>query len=325
MTEIRPAFLLSLPRSGSTLLQRLLGAHRHVTTVAEPWFLLPPLYALRPHGAYTEYGHRTTARAIEGLCGNLPGGRADYLAAVAAMATQLYDRLSPAGTRVFLDKTPRYGLVVDELLAAFPDATFILLHRNPLAVVASITASFTGSRWKPHHHKQDLYLLPSRLLDAQQRHPDAFEVVRYEDVVAQPRATVGRLVTALGLEWEEEVLEAFAGVSVAGAVGDPTGVRAYDRVSTEPLAKWQAELASPVRQAWARRYLRWLGAERLALMGYDLDELLEALATIPKTYREVVADVADTAKGVVWSLAEAEISRSKLRSLPRWREIFTHT
>jgi hypothetical protein len=31
-------------------------------------------------------------------------------------------------------------------------------------------------------------------------------------------------------------------------------------------------MAGPLRQAWCRRYLRWLGAERLALMGYDHDE-----------------------------------------------------
>ncbi|MFV1990599.1 MAG: sulfotransferase, partial [Acidimicrobiales bacterium] len=52
VSEIRPAFLLSLPRSGSTLLQRLLGAHSMVATVAEPWLLIPPLYALRDEGVY---------------------------------------------------------------------------------------------------------------------------------------------------------------------------------------------------------------------------------------------------------------------------------
>ena len=38
--NLRLVFLLSLPRSGSTLLQRLLAAHPQVHTVAEPWLML---------------------------------------------------------------------------------------------------------------------------------------------------------------------------------------------------------------------------------------------------------------------------------------------
>jgi len=47
-------FILSLPRSGSTLLQRILGGHSQVHTVAEPWLMLNPLYALRETGIEAE-------------------------------------------------------------------------------------------------------------------------------------------------------------------------------------------------------------------------------------------------------------------------------
>jgi hypothetical protein len=39
-----PLFLLSLPRSGSTLAQRILAAHGGIATTSEPWILLPYLY-----------------------------------------------------------------------------------------------------------------------------------------------------------------------------------------------------------------------------------------------------------------------------------------
>lgn len=325
MTGLRPAFLLSLPRSGSTLLQRLIAAHSQVATTAEPWLLLPPLYALRPDGVYAEYSHVVTVRAISGLIERLPAGRADYLAAVNKMATHVYERLSPPGTRIFLDKTPRYGLVVDDLLATFPEGKFVILHRNPLAVVASIVSSFAGGRWKPYHHKQDLFLLSSRLLDAQQRNPEAFAVLRYEDVVQDPEPTLRGLMTALELEWEPEILTSFVEVSVAGNVGDRTGTRDYDSVSTEPLEKWRQHLASPVRKAWTRRYLRWLGEERLEIMGYDLSELMDELDAIPNQYLWTIPDAVDALRGTAWSVSEIEIVRSKMRSLPHWREIFTHT
>ncbi|MBA3701438.1 MAG: sulfotransferase [Rubrobacteraceae bacterium] len=42
-----PLFLLSLPRSGSTLAQRFLAAHDAIATASEPWILLPYFYTLR--------------------------------------------------------------------------------------------------------------------------------------------------------------------------------------------------------------------------------------------------------------------------------------
>lgn len=324
MSEITPVFLLSLPRSGSTLLQRLLAAHSQVATVAEPWVLLAPLYALRSEGVYAEYGHRTAAKAVSGLLDQLPEGRGDYLMAVAAMASSIYERLAPPGTKMFLDKTPRYGLVVDDLIAAFPDAHFIVLHRNPLAVVASISSTFDSGSWKPYRHKQDLYLLSERLLRACTERPDAFTVVRYEQLLSEPETTMRTLVDTLGLEWEDPILASFTEVSVAGRVGDPTGVEQYDHLSSEPLVKWRTHLNTPIRKAWSRRYLKWLGSARLATMGYELHELMTELDEIPLRYSKLPADLANAIKGLVWSLGEVEIARDKLRDLRRLSRLFTH-
>lgn len=302
----------------------MLGAHSKIATVAEPWLLIPMLYSLRYEGVYAEYGHRVAARAIEGMTRTLPNGREDYLQAIADTAIGIYDQLAEPGTSVFLDKTPRYGLVVDELVSAFPDATFIVLHRSPLAVVASIVSTFLDGRWKPYHHKQDLYLLAERLLTAQRDNPEAFTVVRFEDVIKDPRRTLGRILDSLGLEWEDGVLTSFADVSVKGPVGDPTGIRDYQGLSREPLDKWREQLDSPVRQIWMKRYLRWLGHERLELMGYSLDDLLGQLNEAPTSNTRLVTDLADSAKGLLWSTFEVEIARDKLRELPSWHRVFTH-
>ena len=52
MTEVAPVFLLSLPRSGSTLLQRLLAVSPEVATAPEPWFLLPLVQSTRATGTH---------------------------------------------------------------------------------------------------------------------------------------------------------------------------------------------------------------------------------------------------------------------------------
>jgi hypothetical protein len=47
----------------------------------------------------------------------------------------LYTRAA-GEARYFLDKTPRYHYVVDDLFRVFPEAKTIFLWRNPLAIVA---------------------------------------------------------------------------------------------------------------------------------------------------------------------------------------------
>src|SRR6516165_4829830 len=48
-------FLFSQPRAGSTLLQRILGRHPDIHTVAEPWIMLPSFYVMRPDRCEAEY------------------------------------------------------------------------------------------------------------------------------------------------------------------------------------------------------------------------------------------------------------------------------
>ncbi|HZD01748.1 MAG TPA: sulfotransferase [Actinomycetes bacterium] len=322
---VEPVFLLSPPRSGSTLLQRMLGAHTAISTVAEPWLLLAPLYAGRPDGVYAEYSQETSAAALEWFWQQLPGGRQDYLSEVGAMARRLYAKASDHGARYFLDKTPRYSLVVDELLDTFPDAKVIFLWRNPLAIVASIVDTWFAGRWMPYHHKVDLFTGLEKLMAAWPRHQDKSVSVRYEDLVADPGAALGRILRYLELPWEESVVQDLSAARVAGPVGDPTGVHRYPTVSREPLDHWKATLASPVRKAWCRRYLDWIGEQRMSVMGYDLDVLRKELDATPDRGGSLVPDLWYTAKGLVAVTIEPRILRSKVRRLPQWKNVHMHT
>jgi len=325
---VRPLFLLSLPRSGSTLLQLLLSAHSAISTAAEPWLLLAPLYALRAEGVYAEYSQETSVSALEGFCQRLEGGRGDYLTEVAAMARRLYQRASDDGARYFLDKTPRYSLVVDELLETFPDAKVIFLWRNPLAVVASVVETWSAGRWTAWQQKVDLFSGLEKLTAAYAARRDDGQVagVRYEDLVADPRATLQRLLGYLELPWEERVAGDLDPERVAGPVGDPAGVRRYRAVSREPLDRWQATLGSPLRKAWCRRYLDWIGEERLGLMGYDRHALRTQLDQLHGRRRDLLPDLFHSAKGLVAVTVEPQILRQKLRRLAqsRWDQVHQH-
>src|SRR5205814_6277169 len=86
-----------------------------------------------------------------------------------------------------------------------------------------------------------------------------------------------RLFGALGLPFDPDVLERFSQVRFEARMGDPTGSKRYAELSTEPLEKWRSTLRGAVRVRWASRYLQGLGRDRLAVMGYDLDDLLRQL------------------------------------------------
>lgn len=325
MPRVKPVFILSQPRSGSTLLQRLLGAHSQVATVSEPWFLLPLLYGLRRDGAYTEYGHRLAVQAAEDFHANLPGGRDDYLRELGQMAVRIYCKATPGDETVFLDKTPRYSLVADDLLDMFPDGRFIVLWRNPLPVVASCMKTFVGNQWMPSVFKVDLFHSLERLVEASARHQERIAFVRYEDLVTDTENQLRALVGYLGLAHEPDLVSRFTDVRLKGRVGDPTGVRKYNRVSTESAASWVSTMRSPVRIAWCRRYIRWIGTSRLAFMGYSADQLLQDLDAVDVDWSKAPRDVYTTLRGVVRDASEPMLFRDKLAALPAWRQIGVHT
>ena len=319
-----PLFLLSLPRSGSTLAQRILAAHEAIATTSEPWILLPYLYTLRERGAYAEYSHRVLVRAVEDFCKVLPHGRDDYVAEIRELALRLYCKASPDGTRYFLDKTPRYHLVSDEIIAAFPDGRYLLLWRNPLAVVASLIETWAGGKWNLYRFKVDLFDGIENLIQTYERHEDKVHAVRYEALITQPEETWGNVFRYLGLPFDSSVLALFGNVELTGRWGDHTGTERYAEVSSEPLERWKRVLNNPVRKAWCRRYLRWIGRERLAVMGYDLDVLIAELDALPTSYRRIASDVGRGYWGLLRDLSEPHILGQKLSKLPEWNRIHVH-
>ncbi len=288
--SVTPIFLFSLPRSGSTLVQRVLASHADVATASEPWLLLPFVYALRDRGVRSEYAAVPAARALNHFVEQLPGGLDDYLQELRSMAEHLYARAA-AGRPYFLDKTPRYHFVVDEMFRIFPDARFLFLWRNPLAVVASIVQTWTRDRWGLGRWRADLFEGLGRLVAAYEANRDRAQAVRFEDLVSGP-AGWPAIFAHLGLAYDPSVTSRFTEVQLDGEMGDKTGVTRYGGLSKEPIDRWQQAISNPFRKRWCRAYLAWIGERRLAVMGYDLDELIAQLEQIPDGSRRLGIDLA---------------------------------
>ena len=293
------------------MLQRLLAAHPAVATTAEPFVLLPMAYSLRRTGARTEYGPPLAAEAIEQFCAELPGGVDDYRSALRQAATDLYERASGGAAEVFIDKTPAYSLVPDSVREIFPDAACIFLWRNPLAVAASMSESWYDGRWTFRAHADYLTLGLPRLLAAYRADEARVLSLRYEDLLTSPAAVLERAFSYLDLPHDADVVEAFSEVELRGDRKDSWGMERYRSISEEPLTKWAEAFHTPVRRAWGRRYLDWLGADRLALMGYDAAELAAALDRAPNAWSALPGDVAAVALHLVQVNARARILRQE--------------
>ncbi len=281
-TEIIPIFLLSMPRGGSTLLQRILGAHDEVATAAETWLMLPQIYAFRAEGITADYAQSALSVALNDFCLALPDGMADYQAALRQFTLGLYRKAAGEGPRYFLDKTPRYSLIASDLIPIFPKGKFVFLWRHPLSVAASLVNTFMRKWWRYRRLRVDMFDGQAGLIDAYRHYGDRGIAIRYEDLVIDPSPHVQRLMEYLELPFDPEMLTGFANVKFQGRMtGDPTGQEAYDQIDRRPLEKWKLSFANPIRKRWGRRYLKWLGADRLSVMGYDLDELLADLANCP--------------------------------------------
>jgi len=113
--SIKPIFIFSLPRSGSTLLQRILVSHPEIETISEPWFLIPSVYALRDSGVFAEYSAASLHKTMTHLISKLPNGKQDYYDGLRVFAETIYSRLNTKKAKYFLDKTPRYYLNIQEI------------------------------------------------------------------------------------------------------------------------------------------------------------------------------------------------------------------
>lgn len=314
---IRPIFILSLPRSGSTLLQRILGSHEAIGTASEPWFLLPLLYTLRERGVHAEYEHTVMAQGVRAFAQEyLPDGLDTYRSAVHDLALRLYADAAP-GKTYFLDKTPRYHHIANDLLGLFPEGRFIFLWRNPLAVAASLIDTFGDGHWNLDVYSADLLRGLPALVDAYQAGGEQVTSTRYEDLVTRPLDEIERLLRYLGLPPDETVLTRFHELPMRNAeFWDPTGTRDYEGITLDPLRKWERTMANPVRKAWCRRYLRSLGEERLGVMGYSLDTLLAELEVVRSDTNRVTSDFVRAGRGAGRRWIRSRVLRVPF---PLWR------
>ena len=277
-------FLIGPPRSGSTLLMRMLSAHTQIYSRPEP-HLLTPL----AHLGYWDNVDRAPFDALQAgsslrqFVADLPNGEADYIEALQAYANALYGRmLSTQEKPFFLDKTPAYGLILPFIERVFPNAHFVILTRNPCSVWDSYAESFfDGDYASARDFNPIITRYVPAMADFMRTATVPFVHVRYEDVVSDPESQLKRIYEHIGLEHEPDTVNyGKQKVDVAG-LGDPIGVKQHDRPVTASIEKWASSVAADdEKEVILRELISVLDARDLDTWGYGKDSLFEPLSSV---------------------------------------------
>lgn len=271
--------MISQPRSGSTLLQAILGSHPAVHTSSEPWVALPFLYALKKDGSEFEFNGSWSRAAIKAFFDESGIDEEFYNAALNSFLTALYQKaLANSGKKIFLDKTPRYYEIAPELMNVFPDAKFIVLYRNPLSILSSILKTWVKDQTDIlYYYARDLLAAPQKLTDFVASHKASICLVSYEELVKSPEAEIERICEYLGIPYEAAIINYKSDHDWAFGDKNFKGKNAPDIASIDA---WKEQLKDRRTLNFSYYYLRDLGEEVVNSLGYDFASLSQEISAL---------------------------------------------
>src|SRR5690606_37026536 len=242
---VHVALLVGAPRSGTTMLERVLASHPSILGGPEPHLLAPLAHlGVWSNVQKAPYDHLIASMGQKDFIRKLPRQDEDYWAACRAYCEVLYGRaLQGSGKSIYLDKTPENATILPFIAKVLPEAKYIVLTRHPVAVFCSFAQSFFGGDFaRAHAHDPILQRYVPALASFIRAKPVGFIHVRYEDFVTHPDDCVSSIYGYLGVEDDPATLDYASRAAPQAGLGDPLGVRRHTRPSTESLTKWAGEL-----------------------------------------------------------------------------------
>lgn len=233
-------FIVGLPRSGTTLVDRILGSHSAVYSAGE--LAAFPSAAV---AAVTEFAQRPLKK--------LEFAEAALNIDLARLGVDYLDSTRPrtGHTPKFTDKRPLNCLYAGLIHAALPNARFIVLRRDPMDSCYAMYKTLFAAEYPFTYDLKDLsqyYLAWDRLMRHWERTlGGSWLTIRYEELVRDPESVSRRMVAHCGLDWEPECLNFHL---KSAAVTTASAVQVRRRINSDSVGNWRRyadELASLAR------------------------------------------------------------------------------
>jgi tetratricopeptide (TPR) repeat protein len=195
-----PIFIVGLPRTGSTLVERILGSHSAVFAAGELNHFAAALVAAAQAGNEQPLPRPQLIAATRELDFTAVG--ADYL-----------QRTRPATAQRprFTDKLPLNYLYCGLIRRALPNARIVHVTRHPMASCYAMFKTLFRDGYPFSYDLADIaqyYVGYRRLMDHWRRTlPGALYEISYERLIADQEQESRALLAACGLNWEDACLE----------------------------------------------------------------------------------------------------------------------
>lgn len=235
----RFAFVTGLPRSGTTLLEAMLGRHPEIGSIGENPGLGQALITARQlvqeDAPLTSHWH-WTKHATE----------AD-LTALRSMFLQMNVPGALRSRAVIVDKQPQNSFNLGFARMILPDAKFIFMMRHPLDVgLSAFSKDFAEGQafskrleWIGHQ----IRTVYASLDDYLPKLGNRLRLQSYRALVEQPEQQLRQILDHLDLEWNPACLRP---EDYSGAVNTASLVQIREGINTKGLGKWnryESELA----------------------------------------------------------------------------------
>jgi tetratricopeptide (TPR) repeat protein len=239
-----PIFIVSLPRSGSTLLEQMLGCHQDVEPLGELSYVPALLRGVMERA--TQRGRTTVPQAVAQLS---PSERTqlgeEYLRRAALHRATNSSR--------FTDKLPHNWNNTIFIRHILPNAKIIDIRRD---AISCCFANFSHSFTRAHASSFTLrdigraYVDYVRLMNhIDEAAPGLIHHVRYERLVENPEVELRAVLAYLGLEWDPALLRFYES---RRTVRTPSSEQVRRPLNREGMGAWKP-------------YAEWLGPLRAAL------------------------------------------------------------
>lgn len=276
--SLKPIFIFSLARSGSTLLQKLLMTHDEIDSTAETWVLLPLISPMKKKGLEADYDHSIAHVALMDVMKNLNDKSIDYNDLMRNFVLSIYQGLSDGKSTFFIDKTPRYFMIIPEIVKIFPEAKFIFLFRNPVNIYSSMISTWRNNTLK-YSKFVDYDLKQGSLILSQSYNllKDKSYALQYESLVEDPEKYLKQITNYLGLEYQPKMIKNFFHQDLKGQSHDPTGILKYNNVSTLTLNKWKKVFNTFYRKRVLLKFIENLDDKVFLIQGYNKEGIINEI------------------------------------------------